>query len=83
MLKSEQETSAPLPTKNLGSAPVGPVDIDLKEMAASSTGIRVGAWSKREIARAGDKQVAREGNDDRLGMGPGGGGVVLPYMGSV
>ena len=37
-------------------------------MAASSTGIRVGAWSKRS-ARAGDKQVAREGNDDGLAMG--------------
>ena len=31
--------------------------------------------------RAGDKQVAREGNDDGLGMGPE--GVVLPYMGYV
>ena len=32
-------------------------------------------------ARAGDKQVAREGNDDGLGMDPPGGGVVLSYMG--
>ena len=28
---------------------LGAVDIDRKEMAASSTGIRVGAWSKREV----------------------------------
>ena len=31
--------------------------------------------------RAGDKQVAREGNDEGLGMGPG--GLVLPYMGYI
>ena len=34
-------------------------------------------------ARAGDKQVAREGNDDGLGMGPGGGEVVLLYLGYI
>ena len=28
---------------------LGAVDIDRKEMAASSTGISVGAWTKREV----------------------------------
>ena len=57
-------------------------DIDRKEMVASSTGIRAGSMEQARSVRAGDKQVAREGNDEGLGMGPRGRGV-LPYMGYI
>ena len=49
-------------------------DIDRKEMAVSSTVIRAGSMEQARSVRAGDKQVAREGNDEGLGMDLGGGG---------
>ena len=49
-------------------------DKDRKEMAASSTGIRAGSMEQARSVRARDKQVARERNDEGLGMGPGGRG---------
>ena len=54
--------------------------IDRGEMVASSTGIRAGNMEQARSVRAGDKQVAREGNDEGLGMGSrgrGGGGTAI------
>ena len=57
---------------------LGAVDIDRKEMAASSTGISVGAWTKREVQEL-ETSKWRERGMMMAWEWARGGGVVLPY----